>query len=204
MRTQKLLPIPAGPVYVACSGGPDSVAAALFMHHAVKREIKLVYVNHGTEFCLDALNTVTKLSGSLNVPLVVKEIDTYIPPKTSRQEHWRNQRYLALNSLELPVILGHQLDDAVESWIFSSLNGTTSLIPYNNNKCVRPFLTVRKSVLREYAESFDAPMFDCPSNSDLSFRRNYIRHELMPHALVVSPGLHAMVRSKILRREFKT
>lgn len=204
MKTQKLLPIPSGPVYVACSGGTDSVAVALFMHHEVKAKVKLVYVNHGTEFCLDALAIVTELSLSLGVDLLVREIDTYIPPKTSRQEHWRNQRYLALNSLDLPVILGHQLDDAVESWIFSSLNGTTSLIPYNNNKCVRPFLTVRKSILREYVESYKAPVFECPSNSDLSFRRNYIRHELMPHALVVSPGLHAMVRSKILRREFKT
>ena len=96
------------------------------------------------------------------------------------------------------------MDDAVESWIFSSLNGTTSLMPYRHGNCVRPFLTVPKSVLREYAESFDVPIFDCPSNSDLSFRRNYIRHELMPHALVVNPGLRAMVRAKILRREFKS
>lgn len=204
MKTQKLLPIPAGPVYVACSGGADSVAAALFMHYEVKTNIKLVYVNHGTEFCLDALRSVTQLADKLNIPLLVKEIDTLVPPKTSKQEHWRNQRYLVLNGLDLPVILGHQLDDAVESWIFSSLNGTTSLIPYNNNKCVRPFLTVSKSTLRAYADSFSTPIFDCPSNSDLSFRRNYIRHELMPHALVVNPGIHAMVRAKILRREFKT
>jgi tRNA(Ile)-lysidine synthase len=204
MKTQKLLPIPTGPVTVACSGGADSVAAACFMKFEVKANITLAYVNHGTGYCLDALRTVEALAAKLESPLVILEIDTYVPPKTSRQEHWRNQRYKLLNGLNTPVILGHQLDDAVESWIFSSLNGTTSLIPYAHGNCVRPFLTVPKTVLREYAESFAVPIFDCPSNSDLSFRRNYIRHELMPHALVVNPGLHAMVRAKILRREFKT
>lgn len=204
MKTQKLLPIPDGPVYVACSGGSDSVAAALYMKYEVKANICLAYVNHGTGYCLDALRTVQSLSSMLDSPMVILEIDTHVPPKTSKQEHWRNQRYQLLNGLDLPVIIGHQLDDAVESWIFSSLNGTTSLMPYAHTKCVRPFLTVSKAKLREYASSFDAPIFDCPSNSDLSFRRNYIRHELMPHALVVNPGLHAMVRAKILRREFKS
>jgi tRNA(Ile)-lysidine synthase len=204
MKTQKLLPIPTGSVYVACSGGADSVAAALFMKYEVKASISLAYVNHGTEHCLDSLRTVQSLAEMIESPMVILEIDTKVPPKTSRQEHWRNQRYHLLNNLDRPVVLGHQLDDAVESWIFSSLNGTSSLMPYAHNKCVRPFLTVTKAKLREYAESFNAPIFDCPSNSDLSFRRNYIRHELMPHALVVNPGMHAMIRAKILRREFKT
>ena len=204
MKNQKLLPIPDGPLYVACSGGTDSVAAALFLKYEVKRNISLAYVNHGTGYCIDALRSVQRLAGKLGVPLVILDIDTKIPPKTSKQEHWRNQRYALLNRLDLPIVLGHQLDDVVESWIFSSLNGTTSLIPYSHGKCVRPFLTVPKSVLRYYVEETGAEIFDCPSNSDLSFRRNYIRHELMPHALVVNPGLHAMVRSKILRREIKT
>lgn len=204
MKTQKLLPIPTGPVTVACSGGADSVAAACFLKFEVKIDITLAYVNHGTGYCLDALRTVEALAVKLDSPLVVLEIDTHVPPKTSRQEHWRNQRYKLLNDLGIPVVLGHQLNDAVESWIFSSLNGTTSLMPYAHGNCVRPFLTVSKEVLRSYAESHDVPIFDCPSNSDLSFRRNYIRHELMPHALVVNPGLNAMVRAKILRREFKS
>lgn len=203
MKFEKLLPIPTGPVTIACSGGADSVAAACYLKYEVKANITLAYVNHGTGYCLDALRTVQLLAGRLESPLVIMEIDTFVPPKTSRQEHWRNQRYNNLNGLGSPVILGHQLDDAVESWIFSSLNGTTSLMPYRHGNCVRPFLTVPKADLRAYAESFDLPIFDCPSNSDLSFRRNYIRHELMPHALVVNPGLRAMVRAKILRREFK-
>ena len=28
--------------------------------------------------------------------------------------------------------------------------------------------------------------------------RNYVRHELMPHALRVNPGLHKVVRKKVL------
>ena len=37
-----------------------------------------------------------------------------------------------------------------------------------------------------------------PSNTDIKYMRNYIRHVMMPNALRVNPGLHKVLKKKII------
>jgi tRNA(Ile)-lysidine synthase TilS/MesJ len=47
------------------------------------------------------------------------------------------------------------------------------------------------------------PWVEDDSNTDTCYTRNYIRHELMPHALEVNPGLHKVVKKKVLNDDYQ-
>jgi tRNA(Ile)-lysidine synthase len=66
---------------------------------------------------------------------------------------------------------------------------------------VRPFRKTRKRDLELWANLNNVPYITDPSNKDTSFRRNYIRHNLMPHALEVNPGLYKIISKKVLEDE---
>ena len=47
----------------------------------------------------------------------------------------------------------------------------------------------------------NVPYLVDPSNDDTGFRRNYIRHHFMPHALEINPGIHKMISKKVSEDE---
>jgi len=96
-----------------------------------------------------------------------------------------------------PIITCHHLDDAVETWIFTSLHGNSMLIPYKRDNFIRPFLSTRKAELTDWCENKRIPYIIDPSNEDTSYMRNFIRHTLLPNALRVNPGLHKVVRKRV-------
>jgi tRNA(Ile)-lysidine synthase TilS/MesJ len=52
-------------------------------------------------------------------------------------------------------------------------------------------------VFEEWCDRKSVHYINDPSNTDLSFMRNYIRHEIVPRALRVNPGLPKVLRKKI-------
>ena len=62
---------------------------------------------------------------------------------------------------------------------------------------LRPFLETRKSTFEDWCDRKNVPSFYDVSNSDTSYMRNYIRHEVVPKALRVNPGLHKVLRKKL-------
>ena len=99
--------------------------------------------------------------------------------------------------MNLPVITCHHLNDAVETWIFTSLHGKPRLIPHSRDNFLRPFLLSKKEAMINWCHNKGVPYAEDPSNLDTSYMRNYIRHVLMPNALNVNPGLHKVVYKKL-------
>jgi tRNA(Ile)-lysidine synthase len=112
------------------------------------------------------------------------------------------------------VITAHHLDDVLEWWIFSCLHGEGKIIPYKvynthpykarqSNHCIiRPFLLTDKHSFTKWAlRKFDNPeptwWMDDPSNDNTSFKRNYIRHNVVKHAEEINPGIRKVLRKKI-------
>jgi len=112
----------------------------------------------------------------------------------SQEEYWREERYRFLFSLEGPVVTAHHLDDAVETWLFNSIHGKPRTIPYRNRNVIRPFLTTPKSELVSWCRRKDLRWTEDASNSDVAYMRNLIRHQIVPNALQVNPGLRTVVR----------
>ena len=103
----------------------------------------------------------------------------------------------AFHSLDGKVVTGHHLDDAVEWWVFTSINGNGRLIPYANNNIIRPFLLTKKSIIDRWVARNSVRHVSDPSNLDVKYARNRIRSNLIPEILKINPGIHKVVRKKI-------
>lgn len=200
-------PIPHYTMGVAVSGGPDSMALLSFLakRRRYDSQIHAVYFHHGTDFgneCYDFVNSYCKENDIPLVPGYAGKID---PPKgTSPEEHWRNERYayfeyLLSRNIFDKILLGHHLNDVVETYIFSALHGQPKLIPYSRNegKIIRPFLLTPHAKLVDWCERHDVPYLLDPANNDDRFARSTIRNDMMPHVFKINPGIEKVIRRKI-------
>lgn len=201
-------PIPNS-CYLAFSGGGDSCAALSFLLNG-RKNVDLLYVHHGTEHADDALKYVHRVSEILGCYLHVHRIEDFRKKSNSesKEEYWRNARY---NWFKLfnnkPIVTAHHLDDCIETWIFGAMHGQPKLIPYSRSNgdgepIIRPFLAATRKelmamlmangpdILREWVED--------PSNEDVKYMRNLIRHEMRPIAERVNPGIEKVIRKKVM------
>ena len=187
-------------VYVACSGGVDSMAVVDFLMK--NHKVNLMFFDHGTETSKEARDFLSaRYDPSIQFGGMNLEIGNITRIKTkseSWEEYWRTQRYEWFHSFDVPIITCHHLDDCVETWIFTSLNGEGKIIPYSNKNVIRPFRSNRKSEFTNWCRNKNVPWVDDTSNEDTKYMRNFIRHEIVPKALVVNPGLHKVIRKKVL------
>ena len=193
--------IPKDRVYVATSGGVDSMAIVDFLRR--DRSVRMVFIDHGTNTSQEAYNFLRNYvdddqSNELKfVDMLTHWIDSNVPNGTSQEEHWRNERYKFFHSIDAPVITCHHLNDCVETWVWSSMHGEGKIIPYANKNVIRPFRLNPKKELANWAISHNVPWVDDKTNFDLKYTRNYIRHEMMPHVLRVNPGIEKVIKKKI-------
>tara|TARA_B100000131_G_scaffold321305_1_gene371672 strand:- start:4 stop:630 length:627 start_codon:yes stop_codon:yes gene_type:complete len=192
-------------VAIAVSGGIDSMAALDFLNRS--REVVALYYNHGTEHADDAEAVVRKYCKEHNVPLLVDRVSDDMPPGVSKEAWWREQRYAFFEEMtasrlrlfgNMPIITCHHLDDAVENWIFTCMHGNPMLIPYTRGNYIRPFLITRKSDFVDWCARKHVPFIQDPTNADIAFRRNYIRHRIVEHAMMINPGIHKTIKKKII------
>lgn len=183
-------------VYVACSGGVDSMAVVDFLRN--NHEVVGLFFHHGNGFSDDEMDFVRRYFTSNDIPFHIGFISRKREKNESQEEYWRTERYKYLNQYtDAPVITCHHLDDCVETWIWSSLNGEGKLIPYSNTNVIRPFRLNRKSEFENWCRVRNVPWIEDSSNRDTKYMRNFIRHEIMPKALVVNPGLHKVISKKV-------
>ena len=187
-------------VYIACSGGVDSMAIVDFLMK--NHKVNLMFFNHGTETSKDALEFIQEryypsmeLAG---MKLSIGTISRAKEKSESWEEYWRIQRYEWFHSHKHPIITCHHLDDCLETWIFTSLHGEGRVIPYSNGNVIRPFRANEKSEFVNWCRRRSVPWIEDSSNQDTKYMRNFIRHEIAPKALVVNPGLHKVIRKKVL------
>ncbi len=207
-------------ICVAVSGGLDSMSALHFLNNNTSRRIVALHFNHGTEHSDEAEEFVRDYCNKNRIALVVGRLSGVRDSNESKESFWRRERYSFFENWNLhvnenmmfnfeekesisdhfckaPIITCHHLDDAVETWIFTSLHGNQRLIPYKRGGFLRPFLLTRRCDFEDWANRNNVPHVFDPSNNDTAYMRNFIRHELMPNALTVNPGLHKVVYKKI-------
>ena len=183
-------------VIVACSGGVDSMVALDFLLNGNKN-VTVAHFDHGTDHGKDSREFVKDFCYKKGISFNCGEIDREKNDDESLEEYWRNVRLKYLHSFKSTVITAHQLDDVMEWWIFSSLNGNGRLIPHKNRNIFRPFLLTPKRELEDWATRKNVPFIADPSNNNLRFARNRIRHRIMPEALKINPGLGTVLKKKI-------
>ena len=196
-------------LYVACSGGLDSMAALDFLSN--NHDVTVVFFDHGTATSREALNHVSVQVKKYDCGFMYGTIgfdemqgSNYRAKRDdeSQEEYWRNERYKFFHSINGTVVTGHHLDDCVETWVWSSMHGTGKIIPYANKNVVRPFRMTRKKDLELWANLKGVAHKEDDTNTDTCYTRNYIRHEMMPHVLRVNPGIHKVIAKKVKDDEY--
>ena len=209
---------PGDRVCVAVSGGADSVALLLAIHHANQAKhdavgvgLSAVHVNHGlrgNESDADQ-QFVADLCGRLDIPLHLHHAsipDRVAATRETIEEAARNVRYDFFTSLIVSnqadsILTAHTLDDQAETVLMKFLRGAwtegLSAIhpivavpnPTRPGRILRPLLAARRAELEDFLRARDQPWCTDSTNADEAFTRNRIRHHLLPILREYNPSL---------------
>jgi tRNA(Ile)-lysidine synthase len=183
-------------ILAAVSGGSDSVAL-LYILFELKTRLHLsdpaiAHVNYGLrgEESDQDEKFVSELAKSLGLQLHVKKLGGR-SLKTAGVEQWaREELYMFFQSIKKEhdfsfIATGHTMDDQAETILLrllrgSGLKGLRGILPYREDGVVRPLLGLRREELIEWLKSRNIAYRTDSSNIDTKFRRNWIRHEIIP------------------------
>ena len=184
---------------IAISGGVDSVVFSHFLKQG-KKDFDLYFFNHGDDSDKKALEFLNDYSKFLDVQLITNDV---ITPINKSENDWRNARYKWLESFDVPIITGHNLQDVVSGYVLFWLKGQEKLLPVIRNNIFRPFLMTSKDDIYKYALKNNLVWYEEIYNSDLTYDRNYINISLLPHIYHLNPGFDKMVIRKLKRKLHK-
>lgn len=198
-------------VYVACSGGADSVAL-LHKLWTCKFNVKCLYVSHlWPEEDIIVVELLAKLCRRLSIEFISDTIHSPCrlagEPKLT-EESFRDQRYKVFEKYkDLGIVVtGHQLDDQVETYIMSAMTGNPKFIPFERDGYIyRPLLLKSKEQIYTYCHAWNLEFFSDPNNFNNSNLRSKIRVQLNPVLAELFPNLQEtvknMVRAKLIRNK---
>ncbi len=110
--------------------------------------------------------------------------------KKGIQEATRDLRYqwfnylLEINRFEY-LLTAHHLNDQIETFFINAMRGSgiAGLRGIKETKKIlRPLLTVSKRQIVDYAHQYQIDFEEDSSNADVSYQRNYIRHQIITPA----------------------
>ncbi|MES2302442.1 MAG: tRNA lysidine(34) synthetase TilS [Pseudomonadota bacterium] len=181
---------PAGPVGLAVSGGPDSVALLLLMHEVAPRNFAVATVDHGLrrESAREAA-MVARLCAERGISHQTLTIS--LARGSAVQARARTARYAAMGDWAranaLPAIVtAHHADDQAETMAMrlnraAGLRGLAGMRPIApvpecpDLTLLRPLLSWRRSDLAEVVQQTGIAPADDPSNRDHTYERVRLR-----------------------------
>lgn len=176
---------------VGVSGGIDSVA---LLHALVKmgRKPVVVHFDHGwrAESAADA-EWVSDLAKQSDLKCIKGKMR--VSPKIRREADARAVRYAffaqTARRLKIPhLVLAHQADDQVETFLMQLLRGSGSaahgMAPVSERGGLilhRPWLGIWKKEIAAYARHYRLEWRNDITNADTRHRRNLIRRRVLPY-----------------------
>lgn len=183
-----------GPLGLAVSGGPDSLALLLLAAAVMPDEIAVMSIDHGLRPEAAAeVELVEAVCATLGVPFASAKVAV---GAGNLQAKAREARYGALVQWAAQTGLGavataHHADDQAETLLMrlargSGLPGLAGVrawthLPDSDVPLVRPLLGFRKAELEAVVASADLTPVRDPSNEDRSFDRVRVRQHLAEH-----------------------
>lgn len=179
---------------VALSGGLDS---SVLLHALVSLKgrqtlpvLRAIHVHHGLQPAADAWPAHCQhLCDGLGVELAVRHVQ--VAPAASIEQSARDARYAAFAEALLPgevLLTGQHRDDQAETLLLRLLRGAgvrgLAGMPVRRRlgvgELVRPLLDVSRAELLAYAQAYGLQWVEDPSNQQMQFSRNYLRHAVLP------------------------
>jgi tRNA(Ile)-lysidine synthase len=140
------------PLAVAFSGGADSTVLLLAALQRWPGQVRAIHVHHGLQDAADDFEAHCRdACAALKVPLDVRRVAARNAPGESPEDAARIARYQAL------------------------ARAARDGVPF-----VRPLLALPAKAIRAWVARQGIPVVEDPTNSDIAFTRNRIRHLVLP------------------------
>ncbi len=177
---------------VAYSGGVDS-HVLLYCCKQLALPVRAVHVHHGLQDVADDwVKQCQRYCESQNIKLDVLYVDANKKQGQSPEETARIVRYEALqnNLVDDDCLLTAQhLNDQAETLLLqlfrtasaAGLSAMPAAKCIGLNTHIRPLLSFSRTEIECYAKDNNLTWLEDPSNQDISFDRNYLRKEIIPH-----------------------
>ena len=191
-------------VCVGLSGGRDSVVllhALSRMVHTLDLPMSLsaVHVHHGlSPNADDWAGFCTAFSQRCGVPLDIERVDVPRDSGEGLEAAARRMRHGIFATRDADwLALAHHRDDQAETVLLNLLRGAgiagaAGMLPERPQArgpaLIRPLLGVPRSELETYAEDHGLRWIDDESNTDVHFRRNFLRRDIIPRLEEKFPG----------------
>jgi tRNA(Ile)-lysidine synthase len=185
-----------GPVVVAVSGGPDSLALLHLMREVAGGfSLIVAHVDHGIHpDSARVAASVGRTAAHLGLPFEM--IALGLGPG-ARETRAREARYRWLRDLARTrkawLFTGHHRDDQVETVLMRILKGSgpagLSGIAPVSGRLVRPLLPFGRAEIRAWLASRGITSWDDPANRDPRHLRSWLRTGLLPAARQHVPAL---------------
>lgn len=190
------------PLAVAYSGGADSTALLLAAHAHWPGQVSALHIHHGLQAAADGFAAHCQARCDvLGVPLHVARVDARHAAGQSPEDAARTARYEALAALARShslgtVLLAQHADDQAETLLLALSRGAglpglaamPARFERHGVRFERPLLGVSAPAIRAWLARAGQTFVDDPTNAELAFTRNRIRHELLPALEKTFPG----------------
>lgn len=180
---------------IALSGGIDSVVL-LSLTAKLKTQnrcdVRAVYIDHGLQSESAAwAEHCARCCKSLSVGFESIAVEVDLQSGLSPEAAARDARYGALKKVLHQgeyLCTAHHADDQAETLLLqlfrgAGVNGLAAMpevCKFGVGYLLRPLLQTSQCEITTYAETHGLTWCEDPSNSDLRYDRNYLRHELLP------------------------
>lgn len=206
IRRERML-VPGEPVWVAVSGGVDSMVL-LHVLRELGHPCHVAHVDHGLRGeASDADRTfVEEQAKAAALPFRSVRVDVHTAAEgISVQMAARELRYAWFRELldEGPsaLALGHHRDDLAETMLLHLLRGIGTqgwrgmppVARLGEGRLCRPLLAVDREQVQRYAAAHGIPFREDASNADPHYLRNRVRAELLPLMEDLRPGARRTV-----------
>ncbi len=202
---------------VGFSGGRDShvlVHALATIAAQLPAAITVVHIHHGLQ--TDAEHWVSHCQAvcdGLGLPLQVIRVNARADTGESPEAAARQARYDAFATLMTAsdcLLTAHHQDDQAETLLLQLLRGAgphgLAAMPgqkaFAHGSHRRPLLAYSRAELNDYAQQLGLDWIHDASNDDCSFRRNYLRHQVIPNLQAQWPAWgRTLSRSAVLNAD---
>ena len=202
--------LPEGRLLLAFSGGEDSLFLMSLLSLIAPRRSAALYVNHGIRSGaeLEREEAINAHNASLlGIPLVIKRIPEGDIKRLAKEGNIgieaaaRELRYGILRSYARDngfdrILTAHHMDDQAETVLMRLLSGSPIYrlegIKRENGRICRPFLSVEKELINSYIKEEGLEYSSDSTNTDTSYKRNFIRLNILPHLKKIDNDVHSV------------